>query len=146
MTSQRPRRTEFPSEPSFQEKALHVARIEHSSNRLVEQLGSHEDAAIKFRAAYVEQFGNHLDADRIRAAPGLSDEVRRELVRMVEEGASEPETSPRWDLRLTMNAKLAAEHGEQALDKIIKDGKAGRILLVSTLIEAVMSSRRMSTD
>ena len=54
------------------------------------------------------------------------------LIRVAQEGAATAEVAPRWDLRLKMNAELAAEHGWQAIEKVIKDGRAGRILLLSS--------------
>ena len=37
-----------------------------------------------------------------------------------------------------MNADLAAEHGWQAFEKVIKDGRAGRIMLLSSLVEEAL--------
>ena len=38
-------------------------------------------------------------------------------------------------LRLKMNAKLASEHGRVAIEKVVKDGRNGRIVLFSSLVE-----------
>ena len=43
-------------------------------------------------------------------------------------GCEVDEVAPRWDLRLKMDPKLAAEGGAQAMDKIIEDGRNGRIV------------------
>ena len=50
-------------------------------------------------------------------------------------GCEVDEVAPRWDLRLKMDPKLAEEGGAQAMDKIIKDGRNGRIVLLSSLVE-----------
>ena len=34
-----------------------------------------------------------------------------------------------------MNKELADEHGMQAMEKVVKDGRAGRIVLLSSLVE-----------
>ena len=57
------------------------------------------------------------------------------IKRVAEHGVAVEEIGPRWDLRLTMNAKLAEEHGKVAVEKVIKDGRNGRIVLFTSLVE-----------
>ena len=128
----------FPPQPERREAELRLALIEHVGNRMMMDCRSHEKVAEIYRRAFVARFGDHLCAERIKKVPGLSDEVRDVLVRVAQEGVAVPEIAPRWDLRLKMNADLAAEHGWQAFEKVIKDGRAGRIMLLSSLVEEAL--------
>ena len=44
--------------------------------------------------------------------PGLTKEARDVIKRVTEHGVAVEEIGPRWNLRLTMNAKLAEEKGK----------------------------------
>ena len=57
------------------------------------------------------------------------------IKRAAKHGVAVEEIGPWWYLRLTMNAKLAGEHGKVAAEKVIKDGRNGRIVLFSSLVE-----------
>ena len=57
------------------------------------------------------------------------------LKSVADHGARVDEVGPRWDLRLNVNAKLAEEHGKSTVGKVIKDGRNGRIVLFSSLVE-----------
>ena len=65
----------------------------------------------------------------------LTDEVRSGIKSVADRGARVDEVSPRWNLRLNMNSKLAEEHGKVAVEKVVKDGRNGRIVLFSSLVE-----------
>ena len=89
-----------------------------------------------YRGEFLRRFGNHFDAARIGEVPGLTKEVRDVIKAVATHGAGIEETGPRWGLRLSMNAKLAEEHGKVAiLEKVIKDSRNGRIVLFSSLVE-----------
>jgi len=62
------------------------------------------------------------------------------LKRIARNGCEVGEVAPRWDLRLKMDSKLAEEGCVQAIDKTIKDGRNGRILLLSSLVEKQLLS------
>jgi len=125
----------FPLKPSDHDVSLRMAQIEHVTNRLMVSLGAHEAVIERYRNEFIRRFGNHMDAERVQRLPGLTKEVRDVIKRVAEHGVSVEEVGPRWDLRLTMNAKLAEEHGKVAVEKVIKDGRNGRIVLFSSLVE-----------
>ena len=125
----------FPIEIDEQGKALRVAQIKFVSNRLMAEIGDHEELIRLFRSKFRAQFGDHLSADRIYAVPSLTTKVREMLKGIARRGCEVDEVAPRWDLRLKMDPKLAEEGGAQAMDKIIKDGRNGRIVLLSSLVE-----------
>ena len=125
----------FLMEPSDLETTLRIAQIEHVTNRLVKDVGRHEEVVRLYRCEFLRRFGDHLDASRIDEVPGLTGEVRDVLKSVADHGARVDEVGPRWDLRLNMNAKLAEEHGKSAVEKVIKDGRNGRIVLFSSLVE-----------
>ena len=98
--------------------------------------GEHEAAVIKcYRDEFVQRFGNHLDAKRIAEVPGLTDEIRLVVRQVCSHVVQIEEQSPRWDLRLKINAKLASEHGRVAIEKVVKDGRNGRVDLFASLVE-----------
>ena len=125
----------FPMEPTDLETTLRIAQIEHVTNRPMKDIGRHEEVVRLYRCEFLRRFGDHLDASRIDKVPGLTDEVRSVLKSVADHGARVDEVGPRWDLRLNMNAKLAEEHGKSAVEKVIKDGRNGRIVLFSSLVE-----------
>ena len=130
----------FPYDLDDAGKALRIAQIEFVSNRLMAELGEHEAVAFKFREKFKARFGDHLSEARVDQVPGLTSEVRDMLKRIARNGCEVDEVAPRWDLRLKMDTKLAEEGGAQAIDKIIKDGRNGRILLLSSLVEKQLLS------
>ena len=89
---------------------------------------------------FLRRFGNHLDSSRIDNLPGLTDEVRSVIKPVADRGARVDEVGPRWNLRLNMNSKLAEEHGKVAMEKVVKDGRNGRIVLFSSLVESSCST------
>jgi len=125
----------FPLEPSDREVSLRIAQIEHVTNALMASIGAHEKVIELYRNEFIRRFGNHMDAKRVESLPGLTKEVRDVIKRVAAHGVAVEESGPRWDLRLTMNAKLAEEHGKVAMEKVIKDGRNGRIVLFSSLVE-----------
>ena len=104
------------------------------------ELGEHEVVASLFRGKSKARFGDHLSEERVDQVPGLTVEVRDMLKRITRNGCEVDEAAPRWDLRLKMDSKLAEEGGVQAIDKIIKCGRNGRILLLSSLVEKQLLS------
>ena len=136
--------TEFPDDTSWEVKAPRLAMIEFVSNAMVikavESGGSHVDVVKVFNAAFRQHFGHHLSAERIEKVNGLTKEVRDMLISVATAGVGEhvTEQAPRSRLRLKMNSVVAEEHGKQAVDKVIKDGRHGRVLLISSLIEEIL--------
>jgi hypothetical protein len=65
----------------------------------------------------------------------VTGKIRLVVKQVCSHGAQVEEQAPRWDLRLKMNAELASEHGRVAVEKVIKDGRNGRIVLFSSLVE-----------
>ena len=117
-----------------------IAQIEFVSNRLMVEVGEHEEVARLYREKFKSRFGNHLGEERVDRDTGLTVEVREMLKRVARNGCEVDEVAPRWDLRLKMDPKLAEEGGAQAIDKTIKDGPNGRILLLSSLVEKQLLS------
>ncbi|MAV11925.1 MAG: hypothetical protein CL861_00440 [Cyanobium sp. MED843] len=136
--------TMFPFDADEAAVAVRIGLIEHISNRMMRDCGDHEAVASRYREAFVRKFGDHMDAERVARAlegvPGVSDEVKAVLIKVARDGVDVEERAPRWDLRLRMNAELAAEHGMQAVEKVIKDGRAGRIMILSSLVEKELLS------
>ena len=125
----------FPMEPTELETTLRIAQIEFVTNSLMKEKGRHEEVIRLYRVEFIRRFGNHLDSSRIDNLPGLTDEVRSVIKSVAERGARVDEVGPRWNLRLNMNSKLAEEHGKVAMEKVVKDGRNGRIVLFSSLVE-----------
>ena len=125
----------FPLKPTDLEVSLRMAQIEFLTNALMRDSGEHEAVIKCYRDEFVRRFGNHLDAKRVSEVPGLTDEIRLVVRQVCSHGVKIEEQSPRWDLRLKMNAKLASEHGRVAIEKVVKDGRNGRIVLFSSLVE-----------
>ena len=127
----------FPMEPSELEMTLRVAKIEFATNSLMKETGRHEEVIRLYRGEFLRRFGNHLDSSRIDDLPGLTDEVRSVIKSAAERGVRVDEIDPRWNLRLNMNSKLAEEYGngKVAVEKVVKDGRNGRIMLFSSLVE-----------
>ena len=125
----------FPMEPTELETTLRIAQIEFVTNSLMKETGRHEEVIRLYRGEFLRRFGNHLDSSRIDNLPGLTDEVRSVIKSVAERGARVDEVGPRWNLRLNMNSKLAEEHGKVAVEKVVKDGRNGRIVLFSSLVE-----------
>lgn len=109
-----------------------LAIIGELGNRLMKRLGSHVRVARLLRAAYRKRFGDHLDPKRFDHMAGLTDEVKAKCKEIAERGVTADEVAPRWNLRHRMDPKVAAEHGMEAIDKVIKDGVWGRILLLTS--------------
>ena len=101
----------------------------------MKEKGKHEEVIRLYREEFIRRFGNHLDSSRIDDLPGLTDEVRSVIKSVADRGARVDEVGPRWNLRLNMNSKLAEEHGKVAMEKVVKDGRNGRIVLFSSLVE-----------
>ena len=125
----------FPVEPTERETTLRIAQIEFVTNSLMKETGRHEKVIRLYREEFLRRFGNHLDSSRIDDLPGLTDEVRSVIKSVADRGARVDEVGPRWNLRLNMNTKLAEEHGKVAMEKVVKDGRNGRIMLFSSLVE-----------
>ena len=125
----------FPLKPTDLEVSLRMAQIEFITNALMRDFGEHEAVTKYYRDEFVRRFGNHLDAKKVAEVPGLTDEIRLVVRQVCSHGVQIEEQSPRWDLRLKMNAKLASEHGRVAIEKVVKDGRNGRIVLFSSLVE-----------
>ena len=121
----------FPMEPSELETTLRIAQIEFATNSLMKETERHEEVIRLYRGEFLRRFGNHLDSSRIDDLPGLTDEVRSAIKSVAERGARVDEVGPRWNLRLNMNFKLAEEHDKVAVEKGVKDGRNGRIVLFS---------------
>ena len=115
-------------------KRKKVAVVARLGDAMMKKAGSHVECARALRAAYRKRHGEHLSADRIDSIPGLSDEVRARCKAMAQEGVTAKELKPRWNLRHKMDPKVAAEHGMEAVDKMIKDGIWGRVLLMTTAV------------
>ena len=132
-------------EPGFSHKSeLGVKQIQLSlittvSDAMMRKTGSHVEVARAYRDAYKRRFGDHLDAKRIDRLPGLSDEVRQKCKDICENGVSAEEEAPRWNLRHKMDTQVAEEHGAEAVDKAIKDGVEGRLLLFTSAVLGLLS-------
>ena len=85
----------FPMEPSDLETTLRIAQIEHVINRLMKDIGRHEEVVRLYRREFLRRFGDHLDVSRIGEVPGLTDEVRRVLKSVAEHGARVDEVGSR---------------------------------------------------
>ena len=125
----------FPLKPTDLEVSLRMAQIEFITNALMRDFGELEAVIKCYRDEFVRRFGSHLDAKRIAEVPGLTDEIRLVVRQVCSHGVQIEEQSPRWDLRLKTNAKLASEHSRVAIGKVVKDGHNGRIVLFSSLVE-----------
>ena len=91
-----------------------------------------------YREAWKAKFGQHLSEEAIRALPGLTDEVREACVAIAVRGVLAPEVRERWHLRLRMDPKVADEFGKEAIAKMIKDGREGRVLLLTSAVNSVL--------
>ena len=119
---------------SLEDKRLKLAVIARLGDAMMTRTGSHVTVAKYLRRAYRKAYGDHLDPERINQMPGLSEEVREKCMDIAARGVSAEEVKPRWNLRHRMDAKVAEEHGLEAVDKVIKDGVWGRILLLTTSV------------
>ena len=116
------------------EKRVRLALIVRAGDELMRRHRSHVVVAKLVRSAYRDKYGDHLDPDRLDRMVGLSDEVRDKCKEISRQGVTAEEIKPRWNLRHRMDPKVAAEHGLEAIDKTIKDGVWGRVLLFSSAV------------
>ena len=118
-----------------QEICIRWAVVAEISNELVKLLGGdYVEASRLFGAKFNERFGDHLDASRIRERDELTDELRDRLARIAEVGVEANERMPRWHLRHEMDKAVAQEYGFEAVEKMVKDGRNGRIFLMSDAV------------
>ena len=102
-------------------------------------MNHHIEVAAAYRKAYAAKKGEHLSARRVERMLGLTDEVRSRCTRIVEEGVSAEEIAPRWNLRHKMDTLVAREHGAEAIDKTIKDGIEGRVLVFTSAVLGLLA-------
>ena len=133
--------TEFPKEQEWEVKSARIASIEWLTNAMavkaIDGGGSHVDVAKAFNRSMRGRFGHHLSVERISEVPGLTKEVRDMLISVATQGVGEHvvEQGPRTHLRLKMDDTVATLHGRQAIEKMVEDGRHGRVLLLSSVIE-----------
>lgn len=129
----------FSHKSELAQKQIQLSLITAVSDAMMRKTGSHVQVARAYRDAFKRRFGDHLDAERIDRLPGLSDEVRAKCKDICENGVSAEEEAPRWNLRHKMDTQVAEEHGAEAVDKAIKDGVEGRLLLFTSSVLGLLS-------
>lgn len=116
------------------EKVIAVRVIE-LADRLVEQLGGYVSAVRVFRASWDRLFGSNMTMSGVDSVKwSLSEELKHILEAHARDGVKMAYVGPKWRLKAKLYPK-ALQHMDECVEKLWKDVREGRVLLISSRVE-----------